>query len=138
MNNIFADTSGWGNLIDSTQKYHELAANIYRSLPHKLCKIVTTNYIITELVALMSSPLRIQHQIVVEFINSMKTSPHVEVVHIDPILDEQAWQLLSNRSDKSWSLVDCSSFVVMEQLGIKEALATDHHFEQAGFICLLK
>lgn len=138
MNNIFADTSGWGNLIDSTQKYHESAANIYRSLPHKLCKIVTTNYIITELVALMSSPLRIQHQIVVEFINSMKTSPHVEVVHIDPILDEQAWQLLSNRSDKSWSLVDCSSFVVMEQLGIKEALATDHHFEQAGFICLLK
>lgn len=138
MKKIFADTSGWGNLIDSTRKYHEPATNIYRSLPHKVCKIVTTNYIITELVALISSPLRIQHAIIVEFINSMKNSPHVEVVHIDPILDEQAWQLLSNRSDKDRSLVDCSSFVVMEQLGIKDSLTTDRHFEQAGFIRLLK
>jgi len=138
MKKIFADTSGWGHLIDSTQKYHELAANIYRSLPHKVCKIVTTNYIITELVALMTSPLRIQHPIIVEFINSMKNSPHVEVIHIDPVLDEQAWQLLSNRSDKYWSLVDCSSFAVMEKFGITESLTTDHHFEQAGFMRLLK
>ncbi|MEH1864901.1 MAG: hypothetical protein V7K69_07810 [Nostoc sp.] len=29
-------------------------------------------------------------------------------------------------------------FIVMQQLGIKEALTTDHHFEQAGFIRLLK
>ena len=138
MRRIFADTSGWGNLIDSTQKYHKLAANIYRSAPNRVFKIITTNYIITELVALMSSPLRIQHSMIVEFINSMKNSPHVELVHIDPILDEKAWKLLSNRSDKGWSLVDCSSFVVMEQLGIKESLTTDHHFEQAGFIRLLK
>jgi predicted nucleic acid-binding protein len=37
-----------------------------------------------------------------------------------------------------WSLVDCASFVVMRQQGIVEALTTDHHFEQAGFVRLLK
>jgi predicted nucleic acid-binding protein len=42
------------------------------------------------------------------------------------------------RQDKSWSLVDCSSFVVMQQRGIVEALTTDEHFEQAGFVRLLK
>ena len=138
MDKIFADTSGWGHLVDSTQKYHELAANIYRNLPRKKCKIVTTNYIITELVALMISPLRLPHPMIVEFINSMKLSPHVEIVHIDPTIDEQAWQLLSKRSDKEWSLVDCSSFAVMEKLEITESFTTDHHFEQAGFIRLLK
>ncbi len=138
MNKIFADTSGWGHLIDSSQKYHELAANIYRNLRHKECKFVTTNYIITELAALMISPLRLRHLVIVEFINSMRFSPYIEIIHIDPALDEQAWQLFSKRSDKEWSLIDCSSFVVMEKFRITESFTTDHHFEQAGFIRLLK
>jgi predicted nucleic acid-binding protein len=29
------------------------------------------------------------------------------------------------------------SFVVMRDEGIAEALTTDHHFEQEGFVCLL-
>lgn len=36
------------------------------------------------------------------------------------------------------SLVDCSSFVLMRQKDLIEALTNDHHFEQAGFIRLLK
>ncbi len=43
-----------------------------------------------------------------------------------------------SRQDKEWSLVDCASFVVMQQRGIFEALTSDHHFEQAGFVRLLK
>jgi hypothetical protein len=40
-------------------------------------------------------------------------------------------------ADKSWGLVDCASFVVMQQRGITEAFTSDRHFEQAGFACLL-
>ncbi len=40
--------------------------------------------------------------------------------------------------DKEWGLVDCVSFVTMNQLGITEALTTDRHFEQAGFVALLR
>jgi len=35
-------------------------------------------------------------------------------------------------------LTDCISFVVMEESGITEALTGDHHFEQAGFVTLLR
>jgi predicted nucleic acid-binding protein len=46
--------------------------------------------------------------------------------------------LYSRRPDKDWSLTDCISFVVMVDRGISEALTGDHHFEQAGFVALLK
>ncbi|MGI9060786.1 MAG: type II toxin-antitoxin system VapC family toxin [Ktedonobacteraceae bacterium] len=51
-------------------------------------------------------------------------------------LDAEAWMLLKNRIDKEWSLVDASSFVVMTRYGMTEALTTDHHFTQAGFVQL--
>lgn len=35
------------------------------------------------------------------------------------------------------NLVDCSSFIIMEQQKLNQALTNDHHFEQAGFIKLL-
>ncbi len=68
----------------------------------------------------------------------MKASPHVEIVHVDAALDQAAWNLLEQRPDKEWSLVDCSSFVLMRQRGIVQAWTHDHHFEQAGFTRMLR
>jgi uncharacterized protein len=82
------------------------------------------------LVALLTSPLRIPRPAIIAFINSLKTSPHVEIIHVDTALDEQAWQLLSQRQDKEWSLVDCASFILMKQRGLLEAFTTDDHFER--------
>ncbi|MFQ6042023.1 MAG: hypothetical protein ACE5PV_14285 [Candidatus Poribacteria bacterium] len=58
MTDLFADTSFWGHLVDPTQSYHSLAATLYRAARQQRRKVITTNYIIAELVALMSSPLR--------------------------------------------------------------------------------
>ena len=95
-------------------------------------------YVITELVALLNSPLRVSRSRIFEIVDAIKTVTYVEVVHIDNVTDTLAWTLCKSRLDKAWSLVDCSSFVVMQQLGIQKALTTDQHFEQAGFIRLLK
>jgi predicted nucleic acid-binding protein len=138
MPELFADTAGWGNLVDPTQPFHALAANVYRTARKQGCKVVTTNYILGELVALLTNPLRISRPRVVLLIDRLKNSPFIEVVHVDLILDGEAWNLLRSRQDKEWSLVDCASFVLMQRRGIGEALTTDHHFEQAGFIRLLK
>lgn len=47
-------------------------------------------------------------------------------------------QLLQNRQDKTYSLCDAVSFVLMRQRGISESLTTDRHFEQEGFVRLLQ
>jgi predicted nucleic acid-binding protein len=138
MPNIFADTAGWGHLVDRTQAYHDQAVILYRQARQQRRTFITTNCILTELVALLISPLRIPRPQIIAFIAGLKAAPHVDIVHVDPTLDAQAWQLFTERSDKEWSLVDCASFVVMRQRGLLEAFTTDHHFEQAGFVCLLK
>jgi len=138
MSAIFVDTAGWGHLIDATQAHHQLAADIYRGARQWGRKLITTNYIVAELIALLDSPLHIPRPTAIAFIESLKSSPYIEVVHIDAALDEEAWELLKKRDDKHWSLVDCASFVVMKRLGIAEALTSDQHFEQAGFVRLLK
>ncbi len=138
MADLFVDNAGWGHLLDQTQTHHVLAASLYREARGQGRKLMTTNYILLELVALLTSPLRMPRPNIIALIESLKTSPYVEIVHIDASLDAEAWQLLRQRQDKDWSLVDCSSFVVMRQRSIVEALTTDHHFEQAGFVRLLK
>lgn len=58
MSEFLADTSGWANLVDPTQPHHTLAANLYRTARQQGNKAITTNYIVTEVVALLTSPLR--------------------------------------------------------------------------------
>jgi len=53
-------------------------------------------------------------------------------------LHREGIQLYASREDKEWSLTDCISFFVMQREAITEALTGDHHFEQAGFVALLK
>ena len=138
MKELFVDTSGWANLFIKSEQFHALTKQIYKSAIENKTTIVTSTYVLSELVALLTSPLRISRPQIIEIIVSIKSSPFIETIHIDEDSDEKAWDLLNNRPDKTWSLVDCSSFVLMKQRDIVESLTTDHHFEQAGFIRLLK
>jgi predicted nucleic acid-binding protein len=62
----------------------------------------------------------------------------MEVVPITSQLFANAFQLYAQRQDKAWSHTDCSSFCIMQELGIIEALTYDKHFEQVGFVALLR
>ena len=67
----------------------------------------------------------------------VRSSPNAKLVFATAELLSSALDLYDQRTDKSWGLVDCASFVVMRQQGITEAFTNDRHFEQAGFRCLL-
>lgn len=63
--------------------------------------------------------------------------PETDVVSASSTHFQRGLDLFTERPDKEWSLTDCISFRIMEQEGIDEALSFDHHFEQAGYRCLL-
>ena len=133
---LFVDTSGWAYLVDRNAQIHREIQTVYQEALTQQRLLVTTNYVIAELVALLATRSRISRQQIVMFIDALKDTPHIKVIHIDTDLDAAAWALLKARMDKEWSLVDASSFVVMNKFGMTEALTTDHHFTQAGFVRL--
>jgi uncharacterized protein len=69
---------------------------------------------------------------------SKRAEPNVTIIGCSDQLLEAGVDLFRERPDKDWSLTDCISFVVMQREGISEALTGDKHFEQAGFVALLK
>ena len=113
MISLFVDTSGWASVFDSRQADHQNAIAYFKQLRQQQARIVTTNYILAELVALLDSPLRIPRTQIFQTIDTIKATPYLEIFHIDADIDQAAWKLCKSRPDKAWSLVDCSSFVVM-------------------------
>ncbi len=46
----------------------------------------------------------------------------------------RAWGLFQQRASAGWSFTDCTSKVVMDDLGITGAVSLDIHFRQFGVI----
>jgi predicted nucleic acid-binding protein len=137
MNEIFGDTSGWVSFFVEGDPHYEKATTLMTQWQQQNGRVVTTNYVLSELIVLFRR-FRVDRPTAWEYIKVIRSTPWIEIVRIDEVLDKEAWQLLEKRLDKEWSLVDCASFVVMKKRGLNEALTTDKHFEQAGFTRLLK
>jgi uncharacterized protein len=57
MKDILIDTSGWASLVVETETFHKQAKEIYQSAISDQTPLLTTNYVLTELIALLTSPL---------------------------------------------------------------------------------
>jgi predicted nucleic acid-binding protein len=136
MNSAFIDTSGWANIFDQRQPFHQTAIAAFQQLRQNRALLITSNYVIAELIALLQSPMRIPRLQIFTIIDTIKATSYLDIIHIDAAIDTAAWNLCKSRIDKNWSLVNCTSFVLMKQQNIQIALTSDRHFEQAGFICL--
>ena len=130
---IFIDTSYFLALINSRDKYHEVAKE---AAAHAAPPFVTSEAVLFELGNALARPP--QRNLAIQSLQQIRADPNIEIVHIDPDLFAQTIAFYRARPDKGWGLTDCSSFVIMRQRGLFEALTADKHFEQAGYTSLLK
>jgi uncharacterized protein len=86
----------------------------------------------------MPSPVRPTASALWPLYHQLTTLAALTIVPAERALMLDGLALYEARPDKEWSLTDCISFVVMKQQGILEAVTADRHFEQAGFVALLK
>jgi predicted nucleic acid-binding protein len=133
---IFADTGYWIALLDPQDSLHQRATSLTASLTST--KIMTTEMVFTEVLNAFSKRGDFPRQSAVILIQGASKNPSIEVVPQTSELFQAALELYSRRPDQAWSHTDCASFSIMQQESIREALAYDHHFEQAGFIALLR
>lgn len=129
----FVDTGHWIALTDIGDQYHARARQLAAQTRGPL---VTTDAVLLEGGNALSA-VRWRH-LGIALLADVQASRDVEVVHLTPELYTRAVQLYAARPDKEWGLIDCVSFVVMQDRGITEALAADQHFVQAGFRALLR
>jgi uncharacterized protein len=133
---VFADTGYWIAIVNPHDTLHTNALQVSGSLgPHL---IVTSEMVLSEVTAYFSDKGRRLRQGVVDLIRSIRADPNSRVIPQTSLQFQDALGLYEQSSDKEWSLTDCSSFLIMRELKIAEALAHDKHFEQSGFVALLR
>ena len=136
MTQLFADTGYWIALLNERDYLHQKATRISAMLADH--RIVTTEMVLTELLNYACREGQYLRRIAGEAAAALHRRRNVEVIPQTTDQFHQALERYLSRLDQTWSIVDCASFIVMETRGIREALAFDHHFEQAGFTALLR
>jgi len=133
MTTAFADTFYFLALLDTREERHPEAAAFSRD---SQVHLLTTEWVLTEFGDAYCHPN--DRADFVALYRSLLDQPRVKIIPANTQLFQRGVDLFEERQDKEWSLTDCLSFVVMRDEGVSQALTDDKHFEQAGFMALLK
>ncbi len=125
---IFVDTGFVIALINQRDQYHQQALALADRLENM--PLLTTDAVLLEIGNALARDYR---QSAAEIIEYFLSASEVEIVHLTPELLRAGLTLYQQYQDKAWGLVDCVSFVVMQRMGVNQALTFDQHFIQAGF-----
>jgi predicted nucleic acid-binding protein len=132
---VFLDANGWVAMLNEEDSLHDRALAAWRNLGRGGYSVILTDWVVAETGNGLSKFPACRR--FADAVQRLLRNCACRIVSIDPALMERALKLYNERPDKTRGLVDCASFVVMQDEGIHEAFTTDCHFEQAGFTCLL-
>lgn len=133
---VFLDTAYAIALASAKDQFHAKAVTVAKQLRIHQTKLITTRAILLEIGnALSGQRFR---SAAVKLLDALEADPTVGIVTVTDGLYSQALNLYRTRPDKEWGLIDCLSFVVMQERQLTSALTTDVHFQQAGFRVLLR
>jgi len=124
---VFVDTSAWFAFFVPTDPNHQRVLHWFATSSERL---VTTDYCIGETVTVLMARGELRRA--VEAGQWLIESRRAESHFLTPEQFHRAWILFQRRVTAGWSFVDCTSKVVMDELGIKKAVAIDAHFQQFG------
>jgi uncharacterized protein len=136
MRRVFADTGYWVALLNPQDELHQKARELSNQIDSLY--IVTSEMVLAEILNDFSKRGEFLRRGAIELIENLYTHPNVTIVKQSSSQFQEGFLLYKQRRDKKWSITDCVSFKIMEEYQITEALAYDKHFEQAGFIALLR
>ena len=135
MSTVFVDANAWIALNHRRDQFHKNAIKQNRQLLKNGSRYITTNYVLSESYTWLLR--RVGHFAAVEFGESIRKSEVTMLVHVTEEIDNEAWEIFKRYSDKTFSFVDCTSFVVMRHYDVTQVFTNDHHFVQMGFETLL-
>jgi len=128
MSGIFLDTGYLIALVNKKDDLHEVAQSVSNKFHGPF---LTTHLVLVELANSLSLPD--QRQIAIDIIEKILADPLTTVAPFTSDKFKKAFSFYKKRADKPWGMVDCFSFITMDEFGVKQALTFDEHFKQAGY-----
>ena len=125
----FVDTSAFYAVLDRDDRNHQKGKKAWMEILREPPTLVTSNYVLVETFALLQSRLgleavrRFQEDVV----------QIVQVEFVTPEMHRAGTAALLSAGRRGLSLVDCVSFEVKRDSGIKIAFTFDAHFKEQGF-----
>lgn len=121
---IFVDTGAWYAVADSSDRHHQVASAFY------LANAASPGFVTSELVMAETWTLLSSHlgrAAALTFWDTLRQA-QIPILSTEPADIEAAWRIAQAFGDQDFSFTDCSSFALMERLGIEDAFAFDRHF----------
>ena len=131
---VFFDTWGWLAIAHRDDCRHSDATAFYRDFIVAGGLPVTSDYVLDETISLLRS--RTSPTGTEQFIEGILSAQRNARVRIERISEDNwsaAWKMSKKFADKTdISFTDFTSFIIMKELRITEALTADRHFELVG------
>lgn len=131
MRGLFVDTAGWMACADAADPAHGRACQSRDKALEDGLLLVTTDYVMDETLTLIR--VRLGLPAAKTWWEQVEISSRLRWEWVGMERAEKARKLFFRFRDKKYSFTDCTSFVVMQELRLKDALTTDRHFRLAGF-----
>ena len=128
---LFVDTAGWMACADAADPQHPRSRQARDAALAAGRILVSTDYVIDETLTLIRRRLGLEAARA--WWEQIEGTSRLRWEWIDPERCERARATFFRFRDKGYSFTDCTSFVVMQELKLAEALTTDKHFRQMGF-----
>lgn len=127
---IFVDTWAWLAIANGNDNYHESAKKCLDDIYSNNNKMVTSDYVLDEVITSLFG--KTSHESSICFVETVLQSAgkgELAIERVDEGRFQQAWLMRIKYTDKNnISFTDFSSFIIMQDLNIKQAFTGDNHF----------
>ena len=130
----FADTSWWVAWALPGDSRHPAALDMLDALG-RTEQVLTTNVVVGESWTFLRR--KDSHRSALAFldrIDSLADAGRLAVHRVTEVQEAAAWEWLRKHDERVYSFVDATSFSVMRDRRLREALAFDQDFAAAGFV----
>lgn len=131
MDYILVDTGAWYAYMDKNDPRHQLTKAV---LDQHYPLLLTSDFIVDETLTLLR--YRANKEAAILFGELVFSGQLAQLEYINKTDQKKAWQLFQQYADHCFSFTDCTSFVLMQRLKIKTAVALDSDFRSYGLNCL--
>jgi len=133
---VFVDSGAFFALAVADDHSHSAAKNVFTQAAAERWQLITTNMVVIETYALFLSRTRQGRAAAIEFLDRLERAA-IRVERARLADEQRAIALVRAHADKTYSLCDALSFVVMERLRITDAIAYDRDFREYGRFALI-